>query len=238
MPTPKKESQVEDIKSRLSRSSIAIATGYQGMSASNMTDLRARLREQGIEYRVIKNTLALRAASELGNEGVDRVLLGPTAIAFGYGEATDAAKGLNTYIITSRLPLVIHGAVMDGQVLSGDQVVSLATLPPRDELLARLLGQMQAPITGLVTVLSAPLRGLVTVLQRVSEQGGDGATAEAVADEQPVAEAAETTAEEEPAEETEENAEAESATEEAEASESGRPRVTHSQIPNTSHRGG
>ena len=223
MPTPKKESQVEDIKSRLSRSSIAIATGYQGMSASNMTDLRARLREQGIEYRVIKNTLALRAASELGNEGVDRVLLGPTAIAFGYGDATEAAKGLNGYIVTSRLPLVIHGAVMDGQVLSGDQVVILATLPPRDELLARLLGQMQAPITGLATVLSAPLRGLVTVLQRVSEQGDDGATAAAVADDQPVAEAAETTAEEEPAEETGENAEEESATEEAEASESDDP---------------
>ena len=223
MPTPKKESQVEDIKSRLSRSSIAIATGYQGMSASNMTDLRARLREQGIEYRVIKNTLALRAASELGNEGVDRVLLGPTAIAFGYGDATEAAKGLNGYIVTSRLPLVIHGAVMDGQVLSGDQVVILATLPPRDELLARLLGQMQAPITGLATVLSAPLRGLVTVLQRVSEQGDDGATAAAVADDQPVAEAASTTAEEEPAEETGENAAEESASEEAEASESDDP---------------
>ena len=222
MPTPKKESQVEDIKSRLSRSSIAIATGYQGMSASNMTDLRARLREQGIEYRVIKNTLALRAASELGNEGVDRVLLGPTAIAFGYGDATEAAKGLNGYIVTSRLPLVIHGAVMDGQVLSGDQVVILATLPPRDELLARLLGQMQAPITGLATVLSAPLRGLVTVLQRASEQS-DGATAEAVADDQPVAEAVETTAEEEPAEETGENAAEESASEEAEASESDDP---------------
>ena len=223
MPTPKKESQVEDIKSRLSRSSIAIATGYQGMSASNMTDLRARLREQGIEYRVIKNTLALRAASELGNEGVDRVLLGPTAIAFGYGDATEAAKGLNGYIVTSRLPLVIHGAVMDGQVLSGDQVVILATLPPRDELLARLLGQLQAPITGLATVLSAPLRGLVTVLQRVSEQGDDGATAAAVADDQPVAEAASTTAEEEPAEETGENAAEESASEEAEASESDDP---------------
>ena len=117
-------------------------------------------------------------------------------MAFGYGEATDAAKGLNTFITTSRLPLVIHGAVMDGQVLSADQVVSLATLPPRDELLSRLLGQMQAPITGLATVLSAPLRGLVTVLQRASEQGG-GAPAAAVAEEQPVAEAAEATEEEE-----------------------------------------
>ena len=242
MPTPKKESQVEDIKSRLSRSSIAIATGYQGMSASNMTDLRARMREQGIEYRVIKNTLALRAASELGNEGVERVLLGPTAMAFGYGEATDAAKGLNTYITTSRLPLVIHGAVMDGQVLSADQVVSLATLPPRDELLARLLGQMQAPIAGLATVLSAPLRGLVTVLQRASEQGG-GAPAAEVADEQPVAEAAETTtaeeavaeatdsaadepvaeAPEEPAEEAGDAANEDSETESSDASESDDP---------------
>ena len=89
MPTPKKESQVEDIKSRLSRSSIAIATGYQGMSASNMTDLRARMREQGIEYRVIKNTLALRAASELGSGGVERVLARPNSngirLRGGYG---------------------------------------------------------------------------------------------------------------------------------------------------------
>ena len=201
MPTPKKISQVEDIKSRLGRCTIAIATGYQGMSASNMTDLRARLREQGIEYRVIKNTLTLRAATELGKEGVDRVLQGPTAMAFGYGDATVVAKGINTYIATTRLPLIIHGAVMDSQVLTAGQVVDLASLPPRDELLARLLGQMQAPIAGLVTVLSAPLRGLVTVLQRASEQGGSGSAA-AVAD-LPAAEAADNAddaaADEEPA---------------------------------------
>ena len=96
----------------------------------------------------------------------------------------ETAKGLNTYIVTSRLPLVIHGAVMDRQVLTSEQVVNLAMLPPRDE---RLLGQMQAPISGLVTVLSAPLRGLVTVLQRASEQGG---AAPAAATAEPEAEAA------------------------------------------------
>jgi large subunit ribosomal protein L10 len=136
-----------------------------------MTDLRARLREQGIEYRVIKNTLTLLAANELGKEGVDSVLQGPTALALGYGDVVAVAKGINGYITTSRMPLVIHGAVMDGDILTANQVINLASLPPRDELLARLLGQMQAPITGLVTVLSAPLRGLVTVLQRVAEQG-------------------------------------------------------------------
>ncbi len=171
MPTPEKESQVEEIRSRLSRCTIAIATGYQGVSASDMTNLRARLREQGIEYRVIKNTLTIRAANALGKEGVGNVLIGPTALAFGYGDATAAAKGVHAYITSSRSPLVIHGAVMDGSVLSAGQVVELASLPPREELLARLLGQMQAPITGLVTALSGPIRGLVTVLQRASEQG-------------------------------------------------------------------
>ena len=95
MPTPKKERQVEEIKDRLGRCTIAVATGYQGMSASNMTDLRARLREQGIEVRVIKNTLTLRAASELGKEGVGNVLNGPTALAFGYGDVVTVAKGIN-----------------------------------------------------------------------------------------------------------------------------------------------
>ena len=101
MPTPEKENQVEEIRSRLSRCTIAIATGYQGVTASGMTDLRARLREQGIEYRVIKNTLTIRAANALGKEGVGNVLIGPTALAFGYGDATAAAKGFTR---TLRLP--------------------------------------------------------------------------------------------------------------------------------------
>ena len=170
MPTPKKQSQIEELKDRLSRCTIAVATGYQGMSASSMADLRARLREQGIEYRVIKNTLALRAALELGKEGVGDVLKGPTGLAFGYGDVAMVAKGVNGYIIAARVPMVIHGAVMDGNILTMEQVMSLALLPPRDELLARLIGQMQAPIAGLVNVLSAPLRGLALVLQRRVEQ--------------------------------------------------------------------
>ena len=170
MPTPQKEAQVEDIKDRLNRCTIAVATGYQGMSASNMTDLRARLREQGIEYRVIKNTLALRAALELGNESMGDVLRGPTALAFGYGDVATVAKGINGYIISSRMPLVIHGALMDDSILTAAQVTSLALLPPRDELVSILIRQIQAPITGLVNVLSAPLRGLAIVLQRRVEQ--------------------------------------------------------------------
>ena len=189
MPTPRKEAQVEEIKEKLSRCTIAITTGYQGLSASDMTELRRRLREQGIEYKVVKNTLTLLAAQELGKEGIGDVMQGPTGLAFGYEDEVAAARGLNTYITTTRSPLVINGALMDSRVITGDQVRNLATLPPREELLSRLLGQMQAPVTGLVTVLSAPLRGLVTVLQRAAESGGAAvadAPAEALASEEAV----------------------------------------------------
>ena len=172
MPTPRKEAQVEEIKDKLSRCTIAITTGYQGLSASDMTELRKRLREQGIEYKVVKNTLTLRAAQELGKEGIGDVMQGPTGLVFGYGDEVAVARGLNTFITSTRSPLVINGALMDSRIITGDQVRNLATLPPREELLSRLLGQMQAPVTGLVTVLSAPLRGLVTVLQRAAESGG------------------------------------------------------------------
>ena len=182
MPTPRKEAQVEEIKEKLSRCTIAITTGYQGLSASDMTELRRRLREQGIEYKVVKNTLTLLAAQELGKEGIGDVMQGPTGLAFGYGDEVAVARGLNTYITTTRSPLVINGALMDSRVITGDQVRSLATLPPREELLSRLLGQMQAPVTGLVTVLSAPLRSLVTVLQRAAESGGEAQSGAAVAD--------------------------------------------------------
>ena len=207
MPTAKKEAQVEEIKDKLSRCTIAIATGYQGLSGSDMTDLRRRLREQGIEYRVVKNTLTLLAAQQLGKEGIGDVMQGPTGLAFGYGDEAAVAKGLNTYITSTRSPLVINGAVMGRGVISGDQVRNLATLPPREELLARLLGQMQAPVTGLVYLLSAPLRGLVTVLQRAAESGSGSQGGTAVMDEP--AEQAETPPPDDPVEVAEDSAPAE-----------------------------
>ncbi len=106
---------------------------------------------------------------ELGQEEIGSVLQGPTGMAFGYGDAVVVAKAINSYITTTRSPLTIYGAMMDGNVLTSDQVKSLALLPPKDELLARLIGQMQAPIVGLVNVLSGPARSLVTVLNRIAE---------------------------------------------------------------------
>ena len=170
MPTSKKEQQVTYIRDKLERCTIAIATGYTGMSASHMNQLRSEMRNLDIEYIVIKNTLTLRAASELGKEGIVGVLDGPTGLAFGYGDVTTVAKGVNEFITSSRLPLEIHGAIMDNSILDSAEVVHLASLPPKDELMAKLLGQLQSPITRLVNVLSSPTKNLAVVLQRRLEQ--------------------------------------------------------------------
>ena len=170
MPTPTKVQQVEELKDSLSRCSIVVGTGYQGLSAAAMTDLRRRLREEGVEYRVVKNNLVLRAAQEIGKDRMAEVLQGPTGVAFGYGDVVAAAKAINTFITTTRLPLAIHGAMMDSTILTADEVRSLAALPPRQELLARVVGQMQAPIAGLVNTLNGIISGLAIVLQRHVEQ--------------------------------------------------------------------
>jgi len=170
MPTLKKEQQISDIKGKLEKCTIAVATGYAGMSASHMNQLRSEMRSLDIEYMIIKNTLTLRAASELGKEGIIGILDGPTGLAFGYGDVTSVAKGINEFITSSRLPLEIHGAIMDNSVLDRTQVVHLASLPSKDALVAKLLGQLQSPITSLVNILSSPTKNLAVVLQRRLEQ--------------------------------------------------------------------
>lgn len=220
MPTPKKAEQVDELKERLDRCTVAVATGYQGMNAAQVTDLRRRLRDQGVEYRVVKNTLVLRAAQELGQASLADVLKGPTGLAFGYGDVTAVAKGLNTYIVTTRMPLEIFGGLMGGALLSAEQVNTLALLPPKEELISQLLGRLQAPITMFVTVLSAPIRGLAIALQRIVEQRGGTTAPEAGPDGDSVATAVldapadapedvDATTPEEPAEATDEEATAE-----------------------------
>ena len=170
MPTDAKRDAVADLAGRISRSSIAIATDFSGLGVNNLTELRKRLREQGVEYRVVKNRIALLAATEAGLDQFAELLEGSTGIAFGYDEPVAAAKTLDEFVKQTRLPLIIRKGIMDGAVLSSTQVAVLAALPPRDQLIAKLLGQMNAPITGLVYVLSGPVRGLAMVLQRRGEQ--------------------------------------------------------------------
>lgn len=170
MPTERKREIVEALRKKISECTIAIATDYRGLSAPAMTELRRSLREKGVEFRVVKNTLTYRAAEEANKPHLREVVQETTGLVFGYGDPAEAAKAVDDYIRTSRSSLAIRGAILDGQVLTRDQVASLARLPTREVLLGRILGQMMAPITSLVFTLNAPLAGLATVLKRHIEQ--------------------------------------------------------------------
>ncbi|MFQ5860939.1 MAG: 50S ribosomal protein L10 [Dehalococcoidia bacterium] len=171
MPTRRKIELVEELQERFSRCSIAIATDCTGLPVFALTELRQRLRQQGVEYKVIKNSLARIAADAIGRPQLKEIIQGPTALALGYSDPVEAARALDQYIKSTRSTLVVKSAVMDTHVLTPAQVTRLATLPSREQLLARLLGQMQSPIARLINILNAPLVSLVTLLQRRVEQG-------------------------------------------------------------------
>lgn len=165
MPTEEKIQAVKEIQEMLDGATIVISTSYARLPVSQMTILRHALREKGVRFKVVKNTLAYLAADAAGQPAIKEVIKGPSGVAFGYGEVTAPAKALSDFIRVNRSPMTIQGAVMDGRALTAAQVEQLATLPSKEEIIARLLGQMQAPISGLLYVLNGPIAGLARVLQ-------------------------------------------------------------------------
>lgn len=165
MASKKKVAIVAWLRSLLSESAVVIATDYRGLSVGEMAKLRRKLAEQGVEYRVVKNTLTRLAAEGSDNAGLVDFLRGPTAVACSRGDVTEPAKILLSYVQSSKGILEIKGGVVDGQILSPDDISVIATLPSRGVLIAKVVGGMQAPIQSLVNVLGASLTGLVAVLQ-------------------------------------------------------------------------
>ncbi|MEE2885593.1 MAG: 50S ribosomal protein L10 [Chloroflexota bacterium] len=166
MPTQQKVDQVNSIQGWIDKCTIAISTDHTGLNVTDMNLLRKSLRESGIEYRVIKNRLAHIAADNSTKPEIKEIVKGPTGIAFGYDDPLAPAKVLSEFVKSTRSPLIIRGAVMGQSVLTADQVQALADLPSKEELLSRLLGQLNAPITSLLYVLNGPVQGLARVLSR------------------------------------------------------------------------
>jgi large subunit ribosomal protein L10 len=164
MPTERKMNQVEEIKDRLSRCSIAVSTNPTNLDSNNMNELRSKLRERDVEYRIVKNTLTYIAADEAEKPQLKKVVQGPTGLAFGYDDPRAVAQALEEFIRSTRSPLRIQGALLNQRAISPQEVSILAALPPKDEIMSRLLGQMQSPIARLVGQLQAPIAGLVTTL--------------------------------------------------------------------------
>jgi large subunit ribosomal protein L10 len=170
MSREKKTQIIDSLQHLFSQCSIGILTDYRGQSANEMTELRRRLRELGIEYKVVKNTLARFAAQRAGREELLSFFEGPVAIAFGFGGITEPAKALADYIETSKASMSIKGGFLTDRLLTKEEVTTLSTLPSREVLLARVLSGVQSPISALVSQLTAPMRGIIAGLQARIQQ--------------------------------------------------------------------
>jgi large subunit ribosomal protein L10 len=168
----KKVQIVSNLANDLSRSTIIIATNYQGLLAKQMAELRNALTKAGIGYHVVKNTLVYRAADQAGKPQLRDIIEGPVALAFGYDDIANTAKTLNQYIKSAALSLQIRGGLLGNRILLPEEVASLANLPPKEVLISKLMGQLQAPIGTLHNILSFPLQGLLTVLQNKAQTTG------------------------------------------------------------------
>jgi len=169
--TKEKKGQVIDsLQEVISRCSVGVLTDYRGLTAAEMTALRRQLREAGVEYRVVKNTLARFAAERAGRDELAGFFEGPVAIAFGYGDITGPAKALAAYMQATKLEIAVKGGFLADRLLSAAEVDDLSKLPSREVLLARVVGGIQSPISALLNRLAAPMTGLVVVLKSRIEQ--------------------------------------------------------------------
>jgi large subunit ribosomal protein L10 len=175
MPTPKKMQEVEEITELLKGSSLTILTHYRGLSVTDMQTFRKTLRESDASFRVVKNTLTGIAADNADMSHIREYLEGPTAIVTSGDDPVGPAKATREFARSTRI-LEIRAGVLDGALVSAEEVERLATLPSREELLAKVVGGLNAPLAGMVGVLSGPIRSLAYVLQarasQLEENGG------------------------------------------------------------------
>ena len=171
MPTPEKIDRVKELREQLERCTITFGADYTRTSVNQMTELRRAMRAGGIDFTVVKNTLMYLAAEEAGKPQVKEIVQGPTAVAFGYDDPAAAAKTMADYARANANTFSIRGAVMgDSPPLGPDGVTRLATLPPKPQMLAILLAQMQAPMARLVGALNGPVQSLDNVLRARMQQ--------------------------------------------------------------------
>jgi large subunit ribosomal protein L10 len=163
-----KEAIIQDLKQRFENSKVAIFADYKGLNVSQATKLRRRLREADCEFKVAKNTLTNLVVKQLDLDGLSQYLEGPVGIAFG-NDPVAPAKVLSDFIKETK-KMKIKVGVLDGQIIDAMGVKSLADLPSREVLLARVLGGMQAPLYGFANVMQGTLRGFVYALEAVRKQ--------------------------------------------------------------------
>lgn len=165
-----KEQAISQLEERFSKSTIAVVTNYQGLTVANVTQLRRKLRESAIEYRVVKNTMARFAAERTGKGELQKVLEGPSAIAFGYGEVTGVAKALTDYMQSYKTPLVVKGGIMNTRFLTPGEITVLCKLPSREILVSMVVQKLHKPLLSFLSIPKTLIGRLAWALEARKQQ--------------------------------------------------------------------
>lgn len=164
-----KKQVVEEIKEKIEKSQSVVLVDYRGLNVDEVTQLRRKFREAGVDYKVYKNTLMKFAFKDTGYEDFNKYLTGPNAIAFGFDDPVSPAKVTNDFAKDND-KLEVKAGIVDGKIVELDEIKRLADLPSREVLIAQALGGLNAPIAGFANVLQGTIRNLVYALNAVKEK--------------------------------------------------------------------
>jgi len=172
MPTEKKAGTIAELEERIAGAQLIILADYRGLKVTDLQNLRVQLRGVGAEFQVAKNTLTRIAANKKGITALDATLEGPTALVFTGEDVVGPSKVINDFARTSRI-LKVKGALLQGKAVAADQVEALATLPPKEELIAMIVGSLDAPISNVVFALDFAITEFTSLLDaRVAQLEG------------------------------------------------------------------
>lgn len=171
-----KKTAIVELRESLGGAQNAFVLGFSGIKVPEVTELRRQVKESRSSYRVIKNTLALRAIEGGALESLREHFTGPTAVAYNADAPIALAKVLSAFAKTNPA-LVFKAAIVEGRAITAAEVTELAEMPTREQLVSRLLFLLQSPVRRLATVLNGPARKLVSVLSQIAEQKNQSAPA-------------------------------------------------------------
>lgn len=163
-----KKKEVSEVVDLLKQSTGIVISEYQGIKVDQDTTMRKEMRESGVTYKVVKNAILLHAFKEMGYEGVEDFLKGPSAISCSE-DPVAPSKVLSKYA-KEYDAIKVKVGVLDGEVIDTSRIEKLATLPSREELIAKVVGGISAPLYGLANVLNGNIKGLVVALSGLAKQ--------------------------------------------------------------------
>ena len=172
MPSVKNINSVKELSVKLDKAKAIYFTDYLGLDVVSVTKLRKNFVEKGVEFTVAKNTLIKLAAKEVGISGIDEFLEGPTAIAFSYDDPTSPARVIKEFLKDFDKPSV-KGMIFDGEIFTSDQFDKIANLPSKEQLLSKLVGMLNSPMSKLSNVLNSSVSGLLGRLTQLNSKKGN-----------------------------------------------------------------